>query len=478
MQLNNPFGDNYPFIGPPMDDPSTPKVVYDAYITYYVPSLQYKLPLRLVYIHPRGRYQIKIVDADNTVVFNSHVSTSTWGEDYTIYQGHAAGVSVSVITKGDSPYAPEHGELCLRCVYTQPKHVTSIVTNNISLSPNILIDAGYNIEYSLDRDSDELRPATLITIDANPGAGLGRVPVDCTQTIEHPITSINGVSPDDGGSIYLDGANATKASQSGINSITVADDTTPCCYCEDFTYLAEILDKHITNHYVMGATAEAARDSLKELVELFECGSLDIIKCKQFKPVRLYVDNSWERFLIVTVEVRNIFPALMKDLCVFVDVGTRMEDFTPLRTYVPTELVPDKAPLDSQLSNHSGITRQVSATSFSVNWGSYTLEPGMTVWSTIRFRNGSACKASSESVQLHANATFRLVKTGCVKQECLEDLDIDYTATESTVIGGGYGWNDPSGKSQDTPTHGSDGALDCMVERVYEICKEEHPDRG
>lgn len=479
MQLNNPFGDNYPFIGPPMDDPSAPKVVYDAYITYYVPDLEYKLPLRLVHIHPRSRSQIKIVDADNTVVFNSRVSTSTWGEDYTIYQGHVDGVSVSIITKGSSSYEPDHGELCLRCIYTQPKHVTSIVVDDANLGHNVDIDYGYNIEYSLEKDTDNvLRPANLVTIDATPGAGLGLVPTDCTTTISPSITSINGVTPDDNGTIYISGDKATKFIQVDRFGTQVSDDTTPCCLCADFSYLGKRLDKHIHKSYIIGAKAEAARDSLKELLEFLSCGNIDIVLCNKFYPVRVYIDTTWPRHAIITTEFRNIIPAIVRGLRVHVDVtaSASLEDKTPLRSFISDVVVQGKPPIDAQDYDQGSIV-SFSGNSWDINWSADDLAPGFTVWSSVRVRLGNACYSDGGSISATATATFTVHATGCLDDKCLEgiELNIVKTDTKHGYVKGGYGWNDPSGKPQDAPTYGSDGALSCIRKRVFEICEEEHP---
>ena len=478
MQLNNPFGDNYPFIGPPMDDPSIEKVVYDIYITYYVPDLQYKLPLKLVSI---SNGTVTLANSDNEIIFSLHMSYKIWGNSYYIYQGHTDGVSVSLITKGlVQDYTPDHGELCLRCVYTQPKHITSITVNDIKLNPNIDIDYGYNIEYSESRDTiSPVRPAKLITIDANPGAGMGLVPVDCTSYVHNSIYSINGVTPDENGTIYINGDKGTKFVQVTDHGTHVSDDTKPCCLCADFSYLGTVLNKHIHSSYIVGATAEAARDSLKDLMELLSCGNIEIVLCKEFHPLRVYVDTTWPRHAIITAEFRNIMPVIVKGLTVHVNVsGGDCQDHTPLRSFVPTEVVPGRAPIDAQAGDNGSIL-SLNGNSWDINWASQELSPGMTLWASVRVRLGSMCKEPGGSISVVATSSFSVEPFGCVKEECLHNLNIVYTARGSGRIKSGYGWNDPSGKDdEDEPNDGGgEASLKCMLDRVYEICKEEEEAR-
>ena len=494
MQVNNPFGDNYPFIGPPMDDPSVEKCVYDIYITYYEPTLDYKLPLSLTSIRRRGRTNVIIKDADGATVFSDTCTSREWGSDFIVMEGSNNAVSVAIVIKnGITSYTPDHGELCLRCVYTQPKHVTSISVGDFRLGHNIDINQGYNIAYGLSSDTyNSIRPLKLVEINATPGAGLGQVPTDCTPdqsdsskpyncnyTLHKSITTINGLSPDENGTIYLDGDGATKASQVGQNVIQVGDDTTPCCLCEDFSYIGNVLNRYMTKYYEIGATAEAARDSLKDLLELLKCGNLDIVLCREFCPVRAYLDTTWPRFPIITAEIRNVIPGLIKNLRVHVDVdsGSTLEDHTPLRTFIPAEVVCNKADTDAQAPDNSGLIT-FNGNSWDIDWSAKPLGPGFTVWSTVRVRNGSACKKGPENIHVTVTATFDVEPIGCVKEECMHDLRIRKIDEKSGTVKGGYGWNDPSGTSADTPNYGSNGALKCMLKRVYEICEEESKARG
>ena len=485
MNINNPFGDNYPFIGPP-GSLKDPKYVYDIYVTYYDPELQYKLPLRLVSL---SRESITLVDADGNIIYDGSLRKSLWGNDYIILQNnyYPLNLSISVIASKDLPseYRPANGDICLRCVHTQPKHVTSFEVNGSKLKGDVVFNYGKNIEYTTEY-TDDFRPKTSIILEANPGAGLGQWPATCTQS-SNPITSIDGREPNEYGDIYIGADECISISMRG-NSIIARDDCIPCCGCKDFSKEGKRLDKTIDKYYKIGGTVELARDCLLDLTELLNCGNKVILQTDTFCPVRSYLDTTWPRHPGFTAEFRNVFPAIVTNLTVKVTaICSPLIKHQALRTMQMQTVACDDVQKDTQDGdNYTRVSVPEDTwepcNSWTIDWTDRRLGPGATVWCTIAARNcgvdaetggfrtasDSWMETPNEQVTLIVEASYTLEPNDCVSNkeenidilECFDGFTIHNTHTSYGIIKGGYSYDDY------TTDDGDIGVKD----RIKELC--------
>lgn len=484
MNINNPFGDNYPFIGPPggLNDH---KYVYDIYVTYYDPELKYKLPLRLVSL---SRESITLVDADGNTIYDGSLRKSLWGNDYIILQSnyYPLNLSISVIASKDLPseYKPANGDICLRCVYTQPKHVTSLEVNGSKLKGDVVFNYGRNIEYTTEY-TDDFRPRTSIILQADPGAGLGQWPAKCIDN-GIPITSINGREPNEYGDLYIDADECISLSLNA-NNVIARDDCVPCCGCAEFSREGKRLDKVIDKYYKIGGTAELARDCLLDLTELLGCGNKVMLQTDTFCPVRSYIDTTWPRHPGFTAEFRNVFPAIVTNLKVEVTViCSPLIKHQALRTMQMEEVACDGVYKDTQDTdnfNRVSIPEDAweSCNHWIIDWSDKLLGPGATVWCTISARNSGLTSdgklrdiqeswkdSPDEPVTLIVTATYTLDPNDCVSNrdenidilECFDGFTINNTHSSYSVIKGGYAYED------NTTADGDIGVKD----RIRELC--------
>ena len=478
MNFNNPFGDNYPFIGPPGNKPTDTKYVYDIYVTYYDPDLTYKLPLRLVSVSLNN---INIVDAEGTTIYSGPIRLNPWGNDYAVLQATnpANNLSIAVIVSNTltGTYSPVHGDICLRCVYTQPKHITSFVIDNHKLKGDLIVNYGYNMKYTVDSiQEDELRPMSSVLLDANPGAGLGQTPFTCVQE-NTSLKTINEVTADENGNIYLFGDPCIKVSQIDTNGISVLDECIPCCECKDFTRAANVLDGVIGDYYEYGAKAESIRDCAMDLKDLLTCGSTIFMRASDLCPVRAYLDTTWPRHAGFTAEFRNVFPAIVTNLKVKVTVvGSPLIKHQALRTMYMEELACDDAYKDTQDTDNFKRLYKASGWSFAgnlpqddyvpvnewlIDWTDRELSPGATVWSTVAARNlGIDTKTGKirtsladawqdsldEPVTLLVEAQYDTIPINCNNvddiMDCLKDKTINNKDMMTGTIKGGSSYHD------------------------------------
>lgn len=487
MNINNPFGDNYPFIGPPGNLPGDAKYVYDIYITYYDPELKYKLPLKLASL---SRTEINIVDADGITVYTGALSKSLWGDSYIILQNTYTpnNLSISVIASKDLPetYIPVNGDICLRCVYTQPKHITSFEVNGAKLSGDIIFNYGKNTEYTTEY-TDDLRPKSSMVLQAKPGAGLGQWPASCVQNI-NAIYSIDGREPNEYGDMYIGADECISVSMVGNNNIIARDDCVPCCQCKEFSKEGKRLDKTIDKYYKIGGIVELARDCLLDLTELLSCGNKIILHTDTFCPVRSYLDTTWARHPGFTAEFRNVFPAIVTNLKVKVTaICSPLVKHQALRTMQMQTVACDDVQKDTQdADNFSRVDiledTWTPANSWTIDWSDKELGPGATVWCTIAARNcgidpetggfrdaaNSWKMSANEQVTLIVEASYNLEPNDCISNkeenidilECFDGFTIKNTHTSYGIIKGGYSYSDY------TVDNGDIG----VRERIKELC--------
>lgn len=472
----NPFADNYPFINPPYNTPSIAKAIYDVYITYYDPTLQYKLPFKLISLTGNS---VVIQDNDGVDLYNGNLVRTSWGNKYYVLQGTQDNVSVAILTDYTRlrPIYPDNPELCLRCVNLQPKHVTSIEVNSVRIDNDLSINEGYNTNYSVEAYDDSFRPTTLITINADPGTGLGKVKKNCAE-VEPKVRTINSIEGDENDNVYLYGDACATVTQSNVNELSLTDECVPCCQCKDFSRAAEVLDNLINSYYEKGAAAEEARDCAKELIEMVQCGGAIPPGCEELCPIRVYIDVTWPRYPIITVEFRNVLPAIVTNLTVTVictcSMMSKLEKHETLRTMSVQEVSCNKPEIESQEEDNKAKITIIENNKFIIDWSEELIQPGQTLWATIRARNGGPEKKADESITATATADYDLAKFRCVPNQCIQDLNVRKTDSTTATIKGGFGYADFTIRKKDTDDSDSTGDIDRAEEkrRVYEICRE------
>ena len=214
-------GIDYPLVGVPSADIA--QLLADVCLDYEDPAdynsalTAYKLPFRIHWIAgfgtgpatgsptaPTHAADIVIVDANNTVVFNSNAATvlldRAWGPRLWIYEWRSDTAHLTVVRHAAwSPAAtpitysyafnPEHAVLHARAVRRLPKRLKTVsaVFTTLRAVPFDLA-AQYNMEIAAAPITRGSRAVTQVTFNAIPGAGLGVYP-NCEEELQGKSTS-------------------------------------------------------------------------------------------------------------------------------------------------------------------------------------------------------------------------------------------------------------------------------------------------
>lgn len=311
-------GLDYPLVAPSAD---IRYLIADFYLAYDDPGFYRanaairQHPLRIKWLYgvgcepaakpswaptPVHAADILIVDANNITVFNStqlvsangtpsyyEFTQQSWGDDYEIYEwigsdavcrlvvyktwppsaiaeADAADFSVDELIKKNWPthLAPTSAILDERAVYKLPRRVRSIRVAP-SAAPaairrsGVVLTAGHNMIIANGPPSlNGVRRDTAITFSAEPGAGTGKYE-DCPEDPTSPIYQINGVTPDENGTLLMGGADCIYVRQptalegdgvrpvrtSGAATMALNTDCPPCCDCPDYVAVAEYMNR-------------------------------------------------------------------------------------------------------------------------------------------------------------------------------------------------------------------------------------------
>lgn len=304
-------GLDYPFFAPSED---VRYLVADFYLAYEDKTIsgQYQppaLPLRIKYLYnfgcientppsgfptPAGNPGIVIVDANNSVVFDSITNaypyvTRAWGADYTVFEWHAPTATCRALVYKTWPetdddkrnydvyLAPVNAVLDSRTLYRIPNRVQTISVKNADMLNGpyrgaVVFQNGWNTEIAAGiTTTTNLRVDTPITFSAVAGSGDGKYPCDTGFDIEIVkfITQINGVAGAKGDFIlsgkdclwlrrptdYTDGGAALSATA----DLHIGADCKPCCACEDYASTAMYMN-YVRNRYkLIGVRTEEVR---------------------------------------------------------------------------------------------------------------------------------------------------------------------------------------------------------------------------
>ena len=171
---------------------------------------------------------------------------------------------------------------CTRVQEAEPDVVQSItVTDAITsvahvLQGNIVLYGGYNVELQ-DAVETELggRTSSAFSLSATPGAGLGKLPGDCSR--ELLVRTINGVAPDEKGRFLIDGKDCYRASMSpstytgstaamSDNTIKLYNDCVECCSCEDYDNVYKALKRVHESGKLAGSRMANTVDGLSDAI--------------------------------------------------------------------------------------------------------------------------------------------------------------------------------------------------------------------
>lgn len=333
----NPEGTDYPFVDPQDDIRG---LLADAFVAHEVQGVE--LPLRIAwmqgfehaFVPVATRADVRIEDGIGTLIFDSLTSDSyrqtDFGTRLRIHEWTTDDVAVCRIVQhtafedDEDAYTipniiyPVNGILDERVSQLLPKRVTSLNVNLQTFrGSNIKLTNGYNTFLFAgdltDRHTvlgvpmptaagtpvrattDELRPPTRITLDANAGDGLGTFP-GCAE-VTQAIKRINSIGPDHDGDFLLSGDECyyvrrpttlladftTRPAEATLN---LGNNCGPCCECVEFARTYKGVRRLWLEFSDLGSRAEAVRDLYKENLARWRVQK----DCRESKPLRLVSD--------------------------------------------------------------------------------------------------------------------------------------------------------------------------------------------
>lgn len=271
-------GTDYPFVG---ESPGA-GVVLDAYLAYEDGTCAYQLPFELLI----SGDNVTVRDANAVNIFEGVLSGATlrtWG-DREVREWISDPVVFRLVTKDVSDVAV--AVLDPRTCNRMPARVKSVRVGLIKMTGNIRFESGYNIDLSGgDPAADRVdggRFASVVNIDAVPGAGAGRL--SGCEEVEVLVRKINRQPPDCGGNFKIEVDPCLRASlplfvngNSGESrtaeyshedltpteaqhALRMTSDCRPCCDCDYFVRTYRGL-KRVRNKWKdLAVKAEGVRD--------------------------------------------------------------------------------------------------------------------------------------------------------------------------------------------------------------------------
>lgn len=267
-------GTDYPFY-PAAAPPALGGVVLDAYVAYADRGL--RLPFSLVVSGAGPDYDVTVLDAGGDAVVAGNTAaavTSAWG-DRAVHQWVVNGVVLRVVV---AALAAGSGVLDPRTCDLLPLRVTSFRVGDVALAGDLVVAAGYNVTAAGGPPEAGRTPggryASVVSLDAVPGAGLGRV-AGCPD--EYPVLRrFNRVGPDCAGNLTVDAddcfrvqvpADVTgppdgpRTATATPATLRLTSDCDPCCACEDYVNTYKGLKRVWDEWAAAAAAAEAVRDT-------------------------------------------------------------------------------------------------------------------------------------------------------------------------------------------------------------------------
>lgn len=312
-------GGEYPFLQCVSDDLDL--LISDAYLNYANPNCDHGKHFKIDWLcgfgtdaavgtPPAGAcathpYDVQISDDEDDVVFNSTEATTfsayPWGTKYKVLEWTNADdeiLRIVIFTSWDPDitaltwpeyFEPTSSHLDPRVYQAIPPRVRtiSVVTDKDDPTADIILpqgtgvtfQGGYNVDLipSEITGNDGERFIQPLTINANPGAGIGQYPCETEEVLRR----INDTTADSAGNVIMDAAGCYRLERPldteadtdlelGFPSaavtpgtLKISNDCGPCCDCQDFINVYEAIRKLSNKYSELGERAEAVRDQYR-----------------------------------------------------------------------------------------------------------------------------------------------------------------------------------------------------------------------
>ena len=311
-------GVDYPLVRP---DRQLGKLVADLCLVYREDLCEFVAPLRITRLSGFGSgtaetavgpndKDITIVDAENTVVFNSDAADfteSAWGTDKVVVEWafEATGEVCRIVAYTDdlaawpAAFVPTNAVINPRATQKRGSALDKLIVETadgdytIEGDGIVELSEGYNIELAatVDTAADGAERSSTVTVSCVPGSGLGRYP-GCDPT--PVLRRFANVTPRETGDISLVAQQCFRAelvpTASDADSVTVVPSTIriatscgPCAKCEQFAAVYESYRRLHLKYKALGRRGEAVRDQRKSNITRWNTS----INCRKDTSLRL-----------------------------------------------------------------------------------------------------------------------------------------------------------------------------------------------
>lgn len=333
------LGTNFPFVNPSDD---VRGLLADFYLSHAVRTAV--LPLRITWLYgfcnaqsscqsegsapsdspdPVHDADLIVKDSDGTVVFDSTEAdtfrSKSWGDRFRLYEWETTeAVCRALVHVGDPDgirifdmeIVPENGILDERVSEIVPERVDTITVNGQTLSGEVLLTAGYNIDLTETAPVGRSRRSrNRVLISAAPGNGVGRFP-SCEEP-EQVIRRINGVGPNPTGDFIMSASacywlERPVSAQTTTATITPAtlrlnNDCGPCCECTDYENTYHGVRRLYDKFKEIGRRAEVVRGMFRENITRWE----EQRACRLANPTKVLLAPGPGGYLGVTANYCN-----------------------------------------------------------------------------------------------------------------------------------------------------------------------------
>lgn len=280
---------DYPFVEPSEDIQG---LVVDAFLSFNG-TVYDGIVLRRITKHSAGQYSVRFEDTDGRLIFETENFKGTyrhtvWGGYYELLYWETPTTTLKMIVRSQTEDSyliyPKNGLMDARALSPYPATTSTITVINdegsVNVGKHINFVEGTNVQLEERSFTDGVRNVTEITISAIAGAGTGKEESICKQRCDKnedsedveedagPVYTINGIKPDSNGNFYIqtDGCHTVR----GTNHVSLGNDCSPCCECEDMSEFARLLNDIEDLYYKLGGKSDALVENYTKEVKKLE----------------------------------------------------------------------------------------------------------------------------------------------------------------------------------------------------------------